>query len=499
MSSPETTTITSWNIRQLAQALQDQTVTSVQATEAYLGRINQIDSILHAYITVTQEKALADAQASDNRRAAGKILGPLDGVPMALKDIFCTKGILTTCASKILANFVPPYDATSWQMLERKGAVLLGKCNMDEFAMGSSNENSAFFAARNPFDIERVPGGSSGGSAAACAADLAVYTLGTDTGGSVRQPAAYCGVVGLKPTYGRISRFGIVPYASSLDQVGIFAKDTEDCALVLSAVAGKDEYDSTSMPLDVPDYTKACQKDVRGMTIGIPKEFLGQGIDREIIAALEDGAAKLEQLGAVIKEVSLPHTPYALSAYYILATAEASANLARYDGVRYGLRIEKDNVSDTMEATRSAGFGDEVKRRIMLGTYALSSGYYDAYYNKTLQVRTLIKDDYDQVFAGGIDCLLTPAAPTTAFKIGEKTGDPLAMYMSDVCTVPINMAGLPGLVFPYRLSGDLPLGLQLIGAPFGEEKLFTVGHALECPRLLPRDIITQAKKKGVVA
>lgn len=490
--------LTDLTIRQLSQAFDEGATTSLEATEAYLQRIEDVDPIIKSYITVTKEKAIEAAKAADQRRAKGQKLGMLDGIPMALKDIFCTEGILTTCASKMLHNYVPPYNATSWKRLEEAGVVLLGKCNMDEFAMGSSTENSAYQVTCNPFDIECVPGGSSGGSAAALAADLAAFTMGTDTGGSVRQPAAYCGVVGLKPTYGRISRFGIIPYASSLDQVGIFSKDTWDCAAVLEKVAGKDEYDSTSATTPVANYTKACSRGVKGLKIGLPREFMAEGIEKRIITQLHAAAEKLAAQGAEIIEVSLPHTKYALPTYYVLATAEASSNLARYDGVRYGLRVEKDNLNDTFLATRSAGFGNEVKRRIMLGTYVLSSGYYDAYYNKTLQVRTLIKRDYDEIFASGIDCLLTPAAPSTAFKIGEKTDDPLSMYMSDVCTVPINLAGLPGLVVPYGLLDGLPLGLQLIGPAFSEETLFSAGTALEGERLIPPDIIEQAKAKGVI-
>jgi aspartyl-tRNA(Asn)/glutamyl-tRNA(Gln) amidotransferase subunit A len=466
------------NIRQLAQALSQKQLSSVELTKAYLAQIEKVEPAIHAYIQVTEAVALAAAEASDHRRKDGAALGVLDGIPMALKDIFCTKGVATTCASKILENFVPPYNATSWQMLEDAGAVLLGKCNMDEFAMGSSTENSAFGVTKNPYDIERIPGGSSGGSAAALAARTAAYTLGTDTGGSVRQPAAYCGVVGLKPTYGRISRFGVIPYASSLDQVGIFSLDVEDCALVLGQVAGKDKFDSTSAPEPVADYRAACHKDVKGMKIGLPEEYLAEGIDPAIIEQVQDAAEKLRALGAEVIPVSLPHTKYALPAYYILATAEASSNLARYDGVRYGLRVEKDNIQDTFTATRSAGFGNEVKTRIMLGTYALSSGYYDAYYNKTLQARTLIKADYDHIFTK-VQALLTPVTPTTAFKLGEKTDDPLAMYMTDVCTVPVNLAGLPGLTVPYCLHEGMPLGLQLIGPAFGEENLFIIGQALE--------------------
>ncbi len=478
--------ITDMTIRDMAQALEAKQFSAEEATRAHLERIARVDEKIHAFISVTAEQAIAAAQAADQRRAKGEVRSPLDGVPMALKDIICAKGTHTTCASKMLESYVPPYNATCWQRLEDAGAVLLGKVNMDEFAMGSSTESSAFGPTRNPFDLDCVPGGSSGGSAAAVAADLAVYSLGTDTGGSVRQPAHFCGVVGIKPTYGRISRFGVVPYASSLDQVGILAKTCYDAATVLEIVAGKDKMDSTSAPYPVKAYNQFCDSDISGMRIGVPKEFISDAIDVEIRQQLEEAVTQLRALGAQVEDVSLPHTAYALPAYYVLATAEASSNLARYDGVRYGLRVPAGNMRDMFVATRNAGFGTEVKRRIMLGTYALSSGYYDAYYNKTLQVRTLIKQDYDTIFAQGFDCLLTPTAPTTAFKLGAHTSDPLTMYMQDICTVPINMAGLPALVVPYALSSQgLPIGLQLIGSGFAEEKLLAVGSRLESVRLLP--------------
>ena len=474
--------------RDLSGALARKELSSREATSAYLDRIHRLDGELNTYITVTEEEALAAADASDSRRARGEVLSPLDGVPMALKDIICSNGVRTTAASKILHDFVPPYDATCWSKLKQAGAVLLGKVNMDEFAMGSSTESSAFGPTRNPWDKERVPGGSSGGSAAAVAAGLASYSLGTDTGGSVRQPAHFCGVVGLKPTYGRISRFGVIPYASSLDQVGVLAQTCYDAASVLQLIAGRDKMDSTSAPAAVDDYCAACEKDIAGLRIGLPKEFMSDAIAPDIAFALKQSADKLAAQGAIVEEVSLPHSGYALPTYYVLATAEASSNLARYDGVRYGARAEgAENVYDMFTATRSANFGDEVKRRIMLGTFALSSGYYDAYYNKTLQVRTLIKQDYDSVFAAGCDCLLAPAAPTTAFKLGEMTDDPLTMYMQDICTVPVNLAGLPGLVVPVGLdTNNLPIGAQLIGRSFGEATLFAVGSRLESdPRLQP--------------
>ena len=480
--------ITDMTACELAAALTEKRLSSREATAAYLDRIAALDKEINSYITVTPEQAMKDAEASDKRRAEGRALSPLDGVPMALKDVICSKGVRTTAASKILYNFVPPYDATCWSRLKAGGAVLLGKVNMDEFAMGSSTETSAFGPTRNPWDEERVPGGSSGGSAAAVAAGLAAYSLGTDTGGSVRQPAHFCGVVGLKPTYGRVSRYGVIPYASSLDQVGVLARDCRDAASVLQLIAGQDRMDSTSAPAPVEDYASACGEDITGLKIGLPKEFMSDAIAPDIAFAMRQGAERLAAEGAVVEEVSLPHSAYALPTYYILASAEASSNLARYDGVRYGARTENaENVYDMFTATRSANFGAEVKRRIMLGTFALSSGYYDAYYNKTMQVRTLIKQDYDQAFAAGFDCLMTPAAPTTAFKLGEMTDDPLTMYMQDICTVPVNLAGLPGLVVPVGLdNGNLPIGLQLIGKSFDERTLFSVGSRLESPlRLQP--------------
>lgn len=477
--------VTDMTIYDLALALETGSLSSVEVTTAYLERIEKLDPKIHAYLAVTSQVALRAAQESDKRRAQGQVKGMLDGIPMALKDIICTKGIATTCASKMLANYIPPYNATCWQRLEEAGAVLLGKVNMDEFAMGSSTENSAFGLTRNPFDPDYVPGGSSGGSAAAVAADLAVYSLGTDTGGSVRQPAHFCGVVGIKPTYGRISRFGVVPYASSLDQVGILAKNCYDAATVLETVAGWDKMDSTSAPTQVGSYREACDQDIHGMRIGVPTEFINETIRPCIREQVQLAAERLTDLGAQVVEISLPHTSYALPAYYILATAEMSSNLARYDGVRYGLRVNAENVQDMFVASRSAGFGSEVKRRIMLGTYVLSSGYYDAYYNKTLQVRTLIKQDYDQIFSQGFDCILTPPAPSPAFKIGGYTADPLTMYMQDACTVPVNLAGLPALVVPVAMEEHLPIGLQLIGPAFGEDKLFAIGSKLEGPRLIP--------------
>jgi aspartyl-tRNA(Asn)/glutamyl-tRNA(Gln) amidotransferase subunit A len=489
--------ITGKTVAELSEGLDKGQFSSREITEAYLRRISEINPIINSYITVTGEQALNEAAQSDARRGRGQAKSKLDGIPLALKDNYCVSGVLTTCASKMLYNFTPPYSATCWAKLQEAGAVLLAKANMDEFAMGSSTETSAYGITRNPFDIEYVPGGSSGGSAAAVAADLAAFALGSDTGGSTRQPAHFCGVVGIKPTYGRVSRYGIVPFASSLDQAGVLAKCVRDAALVLEAISGPDAYDSNCAPLEVGAYRAACDKPVQGLKVGLPTEFLARGIEPETLKIIERAAGLLSEAGAQVDEVSLPHTKYALPAYYVLSSAEGSANMARYDGVQYGLRVERDNVSDMYTATRSAALGEEVKRRIIFGAYALSAGYADAYYNRTLKVRTLIKGDYDAAFDAGFDCLLTPAAAGHAFKLGERRDDPLAMYMTDICTVPVNLAGLPGLVLPFALQGGLPLGLQLIGRPFGEETLFSVASALERPRLVPPDILEQARRKGV--
>jgi aspartyl-tRNA(Asn)/glutamyl-tRNA(Gln) amidotransferase subunit A len=451
--------------------------TAVALTEAALARIAALEPSLHAFLLTTPEIALSQAQAADQRIAAGQA-GPLTGIPLGIKDVIVTKDIRTTCGSKILENWVPPYDATVVTKLKEAGAVTLGKLNMDEFAMGSSNENSAFGGTRNPWDLERVPGGSSGGSAAAVAAGEAFGTLGTDTGGSIRQPAALCGVVGIKPTYGRVSRFGLVAFASSLDQCGPFARTVEDAALLLETIAGYDPRDSTSANLAVPDYRAALTGDVRGLRVGVPREYFVDGMEPGVEAAVRTAKAPLKDLGAQIFEVSLPHTKYALPVYYIIAPAECSTNLARFDGVRYGVRLEGKGLFDEIESTRGELFGAEVRRRIMLGTYALSSGYYDAYYRRAQQVRTLIRRDFQQVW-GQVDLLAAPTSPTVAFKIGAKADDPLAMYLSDVCTLPINLAGVPGLVVPCGFSEGLPTGLQLIGQPFDETTLLRAGHAYE--------------------
>lgn len=473
------------SIGELHRKLKSREVSSVESTRAMLGRIDSVEKQVGAFITVTPEQALLDAEAADRRIAAGEMT-TLTGIPLALKDIFLTEGIRTTCGSRILNNFIPPYSATSWEKLKAQGVVLLGKLNQDEFAMGSSNESSAFGVCRNPWDTERIPGGSSGGSAAAVAARQATATLGTDTGGSIRQPAAHCGCVGLKPTYGRVSRYGVIAYASSLDQVGPLTRDVTDCATMLGAIAGHDPKDSTSVDIPVPDYAAALTGDVRGMRIGLPKEYFIDGLDPEVQRVMNDAIETYRRLGAEFVDISLPHTDYAVATYYLIATAEASSNLARYDGVRFGHRAETaENLIDMMTKSRSQGFGAEVKRRIMLGTYALSSGYYDAYYVKAQKVRTLIMRDFTDAF-GQVDTILTPVAPTPAFRIGEKTGDPLQMYLSDIFTIPVNLAGTCALSVPAGLSASgLPVGLQLIGRPFGEETILRAAHAFEqaggCP------------------
>jgi aspartyl-tRNA(Asn)/glutamyl-tRNA(Gln) amidotransferase subunit A len=414
----------------------------------------------------------------DEKIGRGEAIAPLAGIPGALKDNMCVKGVRTTCGSKILTGFVPPYDATVTAKLAAQDTVIVGKTNMDEFAMGSSTENSAYFASRNPWDTDTVPGGSSGGSAAAVAAAEAIWALGSDTGGSIRQPAAYCGVVGLKPTYGRVSRYGLVAYASSLDQIGPITRDVTDAALVLNAISGHDHRDSTSIDAPVPDYTKALVGDLKGLKIGLPKEYFVAGMDPAVEKAIYQAIEQLKAMGADYKEVSMPHTEYARAAYYLVATAEARSNLARYDGVGFGHRGEGNDIIAMYKRSRTEGFGEEVRRRIMLGTYALSSGYYDAYYLKALKVRTLIKQDFDKAFEK-VDVLITPIAPTPAFKIGEKVDDPLAMYLEDVCTVPINLAGVPAISLPCGFKGQLPIGLQIIGRPLGEETILRAAYAFE--------------------
>ena len=454
-------------------------ISAVELTNAVLDRIDQAEKSIGAYLNVTREFALESARAVDEKIARGEELKMLGGIPCAIKDNICTRGITTTCASKILENFVPPYDATVMTKLRAVDPIIVGKANMDEFAMGGSTENSGFHVTRNPHDPERVPGGSSGGSAAAVAGNEAIYALGSDTGGSIRQPASFCGVVGMKPTYGRVSRYGLVAYASSLDQIGPITKDVEDCAHVLNAIAGHDEMDSTSTAAPVPDYTRALVADVKGLKIGLPKEYFVGGMNSEVESSVRAAAKVYEKLGASIKEISLPHTEYAIATYYLIAPAEAATNLERYDGVSYGVRIDGIDVVDMMKNTRTKLFGEEVKRRIMIGNYALSAGYYDAYYLKALKVRTLIQNDFVEAFKN-VDVILAPTAPTPAFKIGELIDDPLQMYLQDICTVPLNLAGLPGISIPCgTTSTGLPIGFQLIGRALDEETLLRAAFTFE--------------------
>jgi len=463
----------------ISDALASGQVSPEALLEASLERIRALDARLHAFLRLTEVEARSAAKASAQRRKSKKPLGPLDGVPVALKDIFCMEGVETCCGSKILRGYVPPYDATVVRKLKQAGAVIVGKLNMDEFAMGSSTENSAFGPTMNPWDLARTPGGSSGGSAAAVAARMVAGTLGTDTGGSIRQPAAMVGCAGMKPTYGRVSRFGVIAFASSLDQVGPFAQDVRGVAYLLTAIAGHDRNDQTSSTRPVPDYAAALDKGVRGLRIGVPAEYFGEGLAPEVEKAVRAGVEKLRAQGCEIREISLPNSPHAIATYYIVATAEASSNLARYDGVRYGHRAKANQLLEMYEKTRAEGFGAEVKRRIMLGTYALSAGYYDAYYLRAQKVRALIRRDFDQAFAA-VDAVLSPTSPTTAFRLGEKMDDPLAMYLNDVYTVPANLAGLPGISIPAGFdSKDLPIGLQLIGKPFEEETLLRIARAAE--------------------
>ena len=457
-------------------ALASGELTSVALTEALLERIAMLEPTFQAFLTVTGERALDAARAADQSRHATS--GPLHGIPLAIKDVIATRGVPTTCGSAILDGFVPPYNATVVERLEAAGAVNLGKLNCDEFAMGSSTETSAYQVTRNPWDPERVPGGSSGGSAAAVAAGMVPASLGTDTGGSIRQPAALCGVSGLKPTYGRVSRYGLIAYASSLDQIGPLAWSAADLALLLGVIAGHDPRDGTSAQYAVPNYAAALTGDLRGLRVGVPREYFVEGMEPGVAQATREAIAVLRDQGATLVELSLPHTKYALPTYYIIAPAEASTNLARYDGVRYGPREPGESMWDTIELTRGRRFGAEVRRRIMLGTYALSAGYYDAYYRRAQQVRTLIKADFEQAFAQ-VDLLAAPTSPTVAFKVGQKLDDPLTMYLSDVCTLPINLAGVPALVVPCGFSESLPVGLQLIGRPFEEELLLRAGDAYQ--------------------
>jgi aspartyl-tRNA(Asn)/glutamyl-tRNA(Gln) amidotransferase subunit A len=475
-------------VAEAATRLGRREISARELTRACLDRIAAVDSRLHAFLTISEAEALAQADAADLRIKAGDAPA-LCGIPLGIKDIFCTRGVRTTCASRILENFVPPFDATVIERLRAAGAVFLGKTNMDEFAMGSSTENSAFDPTRNPFDLERVPGGSSGGSGAAVAADECLAALGTDTGGSIRLPAAFCGIVGIKPTYSRVSRYGVIAYASSLDQVGPFTKSVRDGAIMMQALAGADPRDSTCSARPVPDYARALTGEVKNLRIGVPREYFVAGMQPEVERAVRGALANYRELGAEVVEISLPHTEYAIAAYYLIATAEASANLARYDGVRYGLRVAADNHIELYNRSRDAGFGAEVKRRIMLGTFALSAGYYDAYYLKAQKVRTLIRRDFEQAFEH-CDLIATPTTPATAFRLGERTADPLQMYLSDILTISVNLAGLPGLAMPcgYDQQG-MPIGLQLIGPPFGEETMLRAGDAFERAFTLHRPVL----------
>ena len=466
-------------IHELHEKLFSKEISAKELAESVFSRIDEVEERVKSYITVTRDEAFAKANEIDKKIASGERIGPLAGIPTAIKDVMNTEGIRTTCGSKILDNYIPVYTSTAVKNLLEEGIVMTGKTNMDEFAMGSSTENSGFFVTRNPWDLERVPGGSSGGSASVVAADEAIFSLGSDTGGSIRQPAALCGIVGMKPTYGLVSRFGLIAFASSLDQIGPFTKDVTDCAIVLNHLIGHDINDSTSVKIDKPDYTKALVNDLNGIKIGVPKELMAEGIDPKIKAVIENALKLLEDNGAVVAETSLPNIEHSLSAYYIIAPAEASSNLARFDGVRYGYRVpDAEDLIDMYMRTRAEGFGDEVKRRIMLGTYALSAGYYDAYYGQAQKVRTLIMDDFNRAFAD-YDVLVSPTAPTTAFKIGEKVDDPLSMYLSDICTIPVNLAGLPGISVPCGTVDGLPVGLQVIGKTLGEEMMLRVAYSFE--------------------
>ena len=465
-------------IHQAHQLLKNGEASSLELTRALLEHIARVENKVHAFVTVTEDEALRQAAQADERIKGGD-LTPLTGVPVLIKDNMCTRGIATTCSSRMLENFIPPYDATVVEKLNQVGMVMVGKGNMDEFAMGSSNEHSAFYPTCNPWDLSRVPGGSSGGPAVGVAAGEAVYALGSDTGGSIRLPAGFCNIVGLKPTYGRVSRYGLVAFASSLDQIGPMTRDVTDSALVMNVIAGYDPKDSTSVNYTVPDYTESLIPDLKGIKLGVPREYFVEGMQKCVEEVMRTAIATLEELGATVDwEVSLPHTKYALAAYYIIAPSEAMANLARYDGVKYGFSYEGESMWDAMEKTRGYGFGPEVKRRIILGTYALSAGYYDAYYLKAQKMRTLIRREFEEAFER-YDALITPTSPTVPFKIGEKVDDPLQMYLSDVCTLPINIAGIPGLVVPAGFCDGLPVGMQILGKPFSEEMLFRTGFAYE--------------------
>lgn len=466
------------SIAELSQALQTKKISSQELTQAYLARIKQFDSALNSFITVTEEQAMAAAKQADTQLSQGNA-GPLTGIPIAQKDIFCTQGVKTSCGSKMLDNFISPYDATVIKRFNAAGMVMLGKTNMDEFAMGSSNENSYYGPVKNPWNLNCVSGGSSGGSAAAVAAHLAPAATGTDTGGSIRQPAALCGISGIKPTYGRVSRYGMIAFASSLDQGGLFAKSAEDLAMLLNVMAGFDENDSTSASLAVPDYTTTLNDSVKGLRIGLPKEFFNEALDKDIGNAIQSAIKEYEKLGATIHEISLPTTSLSIPAYYVIAPAECSSNLARFDGVRYGHRCQNPkNLEDMYKRSRSEGFGKEVTRRIMIGTYALSAGYYDAYYIKAQKIRRLVSDDFNKAFKS-VDVIMGPTTPSPAFKLGEKTSDPLSMYLSDIYTIAVNLAGLPGISIPAGFTQGLPIGLQLIGGAFSEARLLNIAHSYQ--------------------
>jgi aspartyl-tRNA(Asn)/glutamyl-tRNA(Gln) amidotransferase subunit A len=468
-------------ISELSGKLSRHEVSATEATEACLKQVETVDVRIHAFLSYDRGDALAQAEAADQQLRKGQQNGKsLLGVPIAIKDVIAVKGQPLNCASRILKNYTSPYNATVIEKLKAAGAIVFGRLNMDEFAMGSSTENSAFGATRNPWDIQRIPGGSSGGSAAAVTANECLASLGSDTGGSIRQPAALCGCVGMKPTYGRVSRYGLVAFASSLDQIGPFTKDVHDSATLLNVLSGQDERDSTSIPHPVPDYTLALTGNIKGIRVGLPKEYFIEGIDPQVNSAVQAAIKQIEKLGAEIVQISLPHTEYAVATYYIVATAEASANLARFDGIRYGLRVDGNDPVDLYGKTRGAGFGAEVKRRIILGTYVLSSGYYDAYYLRAQKVRTLIRQDFLKAFEK-VDVIATPTTPTAAFKAGEKSDDPMQMYLSDIFTISCNLAGICGISLPCGFTSNpkLPIGLQILGKPFGEETLFKVAHAYE--------------------
>ena len=472
--------ITELTVHELQEKLKNNELTVTEITKAYADRINEKEKDVQAFITLTTEEAINQSKEIEDKINKKEISGELAGIPIGIKDNICMKGVKTTAASKMLENFISPYDATVMEKINSENLIPLGKTNMDEFAMGSSTETSYFKKTRNPWDLNRVPGGSSGGSAAAVASNMVPWALGSDTGGSIRQPAGFCGVVGLKPTYGLVSRFGLIAFASSLDQIGTFTKDVKDTAILLNVIAGHDEKDSTSANVEKKDYTQCLKNDVKGLKIAVPKEFFGDGINEDVKDALEKAIAKYKELGATVEEVSLDIANYALAAYYIIACAEASSNLGRFDGIRYGYRTPNyTNLKDIYVNSRSEGFGDEVKRRIILGTYVLSSGYYDAYYKKAQKVRTLVKNKFDEIFKN-YDVILTPTSPTTSFKIGEKSDNPLEMYLSDICTVSVNIAGLPGLSMPCGVDKNgLPIGMQLIGKHFNEETILNAGYTFE--------------------